>query len=174
MKTANPVRAMLAGFLATVAITTLIYAAPWMGMPEMDIAGLIGWWFTDLTGEGHADPGTAAWWLGMFEHFLNGAVVFPLMYVYLLYPLLPGRPWLKGMSWGVVLFVFAQIVVVPLVFCLGLFTRFYFDQQLPAVLGSLGGHLVYGLVFGLLAGEQAAHFPWPERRYRMIPAGPRP
>jgi uncharacterized membrane protein YjjB (DUF3815 family) len=75
MISADPLRAMVAGLVATVAITALIYAGPWMGMPEMDIAGLIGWWFTDLTGETHAGPGTAAWWLGMLEHSLNGAVI---------------------------------------------------------------------------------------------------
>src|SRR2546428_317473 len=143
MTFANPMRAMLAGLAATMAMTALIYAGPWIGMPEMDIAALIGWWFADLTGDAQASPATAAWWLGMFEHFLNGAVIFPLLYAYLLYPILPGQPWLKGMSWGLLLFLFAQIVVVPLVFCLGIFTRLYFDQQVPAVLGSLAGHLVY-------------------------------
>lgn len=166
MNSANPVRAMLAGLVGTVIITVLIYAGPLVGLPEMDIAALIGWFLTGM----QPAPWTSVWWLGMLEHFVNGAVIFPLAYAYALYPLLPGQPLVKGLIWGALLFLFAQAVVVPLIFCLGFFSHFYFDEQPAVLLSSLAGHLVYGGVFGVIAGEQAARFPWPTSR---LPAGAR-
>lgn len=42
MNSARPGRAILGGFLATVVMTILIYAAPMLGLHGMDIAGMLG------------------------------------------------------------------------------------------------------------------------------------
>jgi hypothetical protein len=86
-------RAILGGFVGTLAITMLMYkGAPMMGMPKMDIAAMLG----QMLG---------GWAMGMVMHFLNGTVIFPLIYAYLLFPRLPGAPALKGMAWGVILWL---------------------------------------------------------------------
>ena len=42
MTHANPARAIGGGFVATLVMTMMIYIAPHMGMPNMDIAGMLG------------------------------------------------------------------------------------------------------------------------------------
>jgi hypothetical protein len=53
------------------------------------------------------------WVGGMFVHFLNGTVIFPLVYLYGLGRFLPEEHWLKGLTWGVILWLVAQVVVMP-------------------------------------------------------------
>jgi hypothetical protein len=47
-------------------------------------------------------------------HFINGTIIFPLIYAFLLYRILPGRPWAKGIYWGLILWFLAQAVVMPM------------------------------------------------------------
>lgn len=42
MQNANPMRAVMGGFIGTLVMTMMMYAAPMMGMPKMDIAGMLG------------------------------------------------------------------------------------------------------------------------------------
>jgi hypothetical protein len=155
MNRAHPSKAILGGFAATLVLTVMMYTGPLIGMPELDIAALLGW---AITGD-MPEPLSAVWWLAMTEHFVNGSVIFPLFYAYLLFPLLPGRPWMRGVCWGLLLFLFAQMVAAPLVLCIGFFSR-YWEPQALTVLGSLAGHIVYGAIFGAIAGQQALGLPW--------------
>lgn len=154
MDTLNVSRAMLGGFVATGVMTVMMVAAPSMGMPEMDIAALIGWVISPQMPE----PMTPVWWVGMLAHFVNGSIIFPLIYAYAIYPVLPGKPWLRGIVWSMMLWFLAQTVAMPLIFCMGFFTRLS-PQPVLAVLGSLAGHLLYGVLLGLIAGPQAARLP---------------
>ncbi len=130
-------RAVLGGFVGTVAITMLMYlVAPMMMGQPMDIAAMLG----SFVG--------GSWAGGMILHFLNGTIIFPLVYVYALYGVLPGGPTVKGVVWGVVLWVLAQVVVMPMMGG-GLFSAN--AGGVPAVMGSLLGHLVYGALLGALA-----------------------
>jgi len=56
---------------------------------------------------------------------------------------LPGSPVVRGMIYGVMVFVLAQVVFMPLVGG-GLFSR----GDLELIAGSLLGHLLYGAVVG--------------------------
>lgn len=132
-------RAMLGGFVGTVAITLLMYlVAPMMTGQPMDIAAMLG-------------PFTGAGWIGgMLLHFLNGTVIFPLIYVYALYAVLPGGPTMKGVAWGVALWLLAQIIAMPMMGG-GFFSANAGGS--PAVMGSLIGHLVYGALLGIIGGK---------------------
>ena len=63
--------AVIAGLVGTVVFTMIMVMAPKMGMPKMDIVGLLGSMFG---GENRA--------LGMIIHLLMGAI-FAIIYVYL-------------------------------------------------------------------------------------------
>ena len=108
-----------------------------MGMP-MDIAAMLG----DFLGVGRT--------MGMVVHFVNGTIIFPLILVYILWNALPGGPTTKGTIWGVVLWVLAQAVVMPMM------GGGFFSANaggMMAVVGSLIGHLVYGVLLGAITGQ---------------------
>lgn len=130
-------RAIAGGFTATVVMTIVMYAGPMMGMPKMDVAGMLG----SLLG--------GNWWLGMIEHFINGSIIFPFIYAYLLYSVLPGQPWFKGALWGLALWFLAQTMVMPLM-GMGFFSVLTPEPGM-AVVGSLIGHLIYGVILGAFA-----------------------
>ena len=154
MEKANVSRAMLAGLAATLAMTMMMYAAPLMGMPKMDIAAMLG---SLVNGGEMPAPMSGPWWMGMMMHFVHGVVIFPLLYAYLLYRVLPGSDWVRGMLWGVILWLVAQMMVMPMM-GMGFFSSAA-PQPTMAVLGSLMGHLIYGAILGALAGAQAARLP---------------
>lgn len=131
-------RAILGGFVGTVAITLMMYfVAPMMVGMKMDIAGMLG----TLLGD--------SWWAGLGMHVLNGTIIFPLIYAFVLYGVLPGRPAVKGITWGVILWVLAQVVVMPMMGA-GLFSAN--AGGLMAAMGSLLGHVVYGWLLGFFRG----------------------
>ncbi len=132
-------RAILGGFVGTVALTLMMYfIAPLMMGMKMDIAGMLG----SLLGD--------SWWAGLGMHFLNGTIIFPLIYAFVLYGVFLGGPTLKGITWGVILWVLAQVVVMPMMGA-GLFSAN--AGGLMAAMGSLLGHLVYGGLLGFFAGS---------------------
>ncbi len=145
----NPKRAIGAGFIATLVMTMLAYVAPMMGMPKMDFAAMLGSMFV---GEMPAVM-SGAWLLGMLIHFIDGTVIFSLIYSNFLYGYLPGSNWLKGVIWGGVLWALSQVIVMP-VLGMGLFSANAARTGM-VVIGSLIGHLVYGAILGKLAGVQA-------------------
>lgn len=119
-------------------MTFLMYVgAPMMGLPKMDIAAMLG----GMLG---------GWTMGMAMHFLNGTIIFPLIYAYLLFGKLPGLPYLKGIVWGVALWALAQVVVMPMMGAgfFGLKTA-----GMMSAAGSLMGHAVYGALLGWIGGD---------------------
>jgi len=148
--TAKPGRAIVAGLVATAVMTMLIYMAPHMGMPNMDIAGMLG---SMMNGGQAPAMMSGPWLIGMMMHFVLGTLVFPLFYAYFVYGLLPGKPWAKGLIWGVALWAVMQVMPLPMM------GKGFFASKTPEpllfVMGTLMGHLLYGAVFGALAGQQA-------------------
>jgi len=136
-------RTVLGGFAGTLAITLLMYkGAPMMGLPKMDIAAMLG----QVLG---------GWTTGMMMHIVNGVVIFPLIYAYLLFSRLPGPPVTKGILWGVALWLVAGVAVMPMMGG-GLFGTANGGMVTAAAM--LIGHLVYGALLGWIGGH--AH---PER-----------
>lgn len=152
MERINVSKALGAGFVATLVMTVLMYAAPMMRMPKMDVGAMLG---SMLTGT-MPEPLSAPWWTGMVIHFIDGTVIFPLIYAYLLYPMLRGGPTLRGTWWGIILFLLAQAIVMPMM-GMGFFSG-NAPQPVLSVLGSLLGHIVYGAIFGAMAGELEATY----------------
>ena len=131
-------KGIFAGLIATVVMTMIMYMAPLMGMPKMDVAGML------------SDMMHLPWIAGMVIHFMNGAIIFPLIYVFILYKVLPGNGLVKGIVWGVLLFVIAQVMVMPMA-GMGFFSSAS-PQQMLMVMGSLMGHVVYGAILGSIIG----------------------
>jgi len=144
----NVGRAIFGGLVGTLALTLLMYkGGPMMGLPEMDIAAMLG-------------QNLGGWTPGVMMHFVNGVVIFPLVYAYLLFSRFPGAPAVKGITWGVVLWVMAQLVVMPIMGA-GLFGLKM--GGIISAFGSLIGHVVYGALLGWIGGhahrERLEHTP---------------
>jgi hypothetical protein len=132
--------AILGGFVGTAVMTLMLYmVAPLMGV-RMDIAGSLG----KMLG--------GSWTLGLVMHFLNGSVIFSLIYALLLYRVLPGGPVGKGIAWGVALWLIAQLMVVPMMGG-GIFSSKMGGMM--AAGGSLVNHVLYGCLLGWIAGPKA-------------------
>jgi len=132
-------RALLAGLVATAAMTFMAYfVAPVMLGHPMDIAQMLS---------GLAE---GSWAIGMLMHLVNGIVVFPLIYLIVLYRFLPGAPWLKGILWGVVLWLSLEIVIQPMTGA-GVFNTN--EGGAKAVMAALVAHLIYGVLLGAITGQ---------------------
>ncbi|MFZ2452384.1 MAG: DUF6789 family protein [Methylovulum miyakonense] len=88
--------------------------------------------------------------LGMAAHIMLGVLVFPLLYALLVGRLLPGAPVIKGMIWGVILWLIAEILVMPMAGA-----GFFMSEigGMKAVMAALMGHLLYGGLLGVIAGR---------------------
>ncbi|MBI4589182.1 MAG: hypothetical protein HY725_10115 [Candidatus Rokubacteria bacterium] len=134
----NPGKAILGGFVGTVVMTLMMYfVAPMMLGGPMDVAGMLG----GVLG--------GSWMMGMLMHLLNGIVIFPLIYAYFLFRVLPGDPWAKGTILGLILWFLSQAVVTPMMGG-GMFSAK--AGGLMAVMASLIAHIIYGALLGVLAG----------------------
>lgn len=130
-------KAVLGGVAGTMAMTFLMYVGgPMMEMPKMDVAAMLG----GMLG---------GWTMGMMMHLVNGIVIFPLIYALILFNRLPGAPALKGLVWGAILWVVAQVIVMPMMGA-GLF-GLNSGSAMSAV-GSLMGHVIYGTLLAWIAG----------------------
>jgi Family of unknown function (DUF6789)/Protein of unknown function (DUF2938) len=130
-------KAVLAGFIGTLAMTVALIMAPFMGMPPMPIgkmlAGFMG--LPEIVG-----------WAG---HFMIG-IVLALIYAQVFASRLPGKAYVRGAIFSLLPWFAAQIMVNPMMGA-GIFAL-----NTPApflmVMGSLIGHLVYGVVIGGVYG----------------------
>ena len=114
------------------------FVAPMMLGHPMDIAQML----SGFLGGG--------WTMGMVMHLTNGIVVFPLIYLMVLYRFLPGAPWLKGILWGVLLWLGLEIVILPIIGA-GVFNAN--EGGAKAVMAALIAHLMYGAVLGVITGS---------------------
>jgi uncharacterized membrane protein YagU involved in acid resistance len=134
-------RAFVAGAVATAAMTMMAYfVAPMMLGHPMDIAQMLA----GLVG--------GNWTAGLLMHLMNGIVVFPFIYTFILYRFLPGAPWLKGILWGVALWLTLELVMLPMMGA-GVFSSI--EGGSKAVMAALIAHLIYGALLGSLTGVVA-------------------
>jgi len=138
-------RLVFGGLTGTLAMTAMMYGvAPMMGV-RMDIAAMLG----SMLG--------GSWAAGLAAHLMNGTVIFPLLFGYVVATRLPGPPVLRGAMLGVALWLIAQTMVMP-VMGGGLFSAA--AGGMIAAVASLVGHLVYGTILGAVSGGselQLAH-----------------
>ncbi|MEO6982991.1 MAG: DUF6789 family protein [Edaphobacter sp.] len=130
-------RAVVGGLVGTIAMTLMMmFVAPMMGV-HMDIAkGIAG-----MMGSSHA--------VGLAVHFLNGTIIFPAIFVFLLFRILPGSALVKGLVWGGILWAMLEILVMPMM-GMGVFGSN--GPGMKGALAALLSHLVYGALLGGIVG----------------------
>jgi Family of unknown function (DUF6789) len=130
-------RAVVAGLLGTAAMTSLLLIEPSIGLPGIAIGQILSTalGFTPA----YLTPGPALGWLIDF----SVGSAFALLYARALEHRLWGKPVVRGVTFGVLVFILSQIVFMPLVGG-GLFSR----GEAEFITGSLLGHVVYGATVG--------------------------
>ncbi len=140
----NSTRAILAGFIATAAVTTLWLVEPYLGLPALAVGSMLSSFLAVATAYLPIWPA-----VGWTLHVVVG-IGLALTYARWAADLLPGSPLARGLAFGFAVFVVAQLTFMPLVGA-GFFSR----GDLPLVVGSLLGHLVYGGLVGFIYGWRA-------------------
>ena len=140
----NLSRAAVAGLLGTAAMTALLLVEPSIGLPKIAMGQVLSTSLGLTTA--HLSIGPA---LGWALHFLIGMAL-AVIYAAAFDRRLPGPGVVRGLTFGTLVFVVAQVVFMPLVGG-GIFSRG--DSELLA--GSLLGHLLYGGVVGWTYGPSA-------------------
>ena len=134
--------AIIAGLVGTAVMTAIMYVGPYMGVPQMDIVGMLGTMFTER--------GTGALILGAIVHFMMGAI-FAIVYAFLWDSVGLGAPtWLWGIVFGLVHTVLV-IAVMPMMQRMHPRPEGYEMGSGPlAMVGMLMGHAIFGLVVALV------------------------
>lgn len=134
----NLISAIISGLAGTLVMTVLMYMAPAMGMPKMDILGMLGTMFSPKQGVARV--------IGVLAHFMMGAV-FAIVYA-LLWSLGIGSPtWLWGIIFGAVHAVVAM-VMIPVM--MKMHPRPSQMESGPKMMvGQLVVHMVFGLALAL-------------------------
>lgn len=133
----NVKRAMVAGLVATGTMTALLLIEPSIGLPQIAIGQLLSTSLGLTTA--YLPSGPAVGWM---LHFLIGSI-FGLVYATSFEPRVRGGPVTRGLMFGGLVFVVAQLVFMPLAKG-GVFSNG--DPEL--LIGSLFGHLLFGAVLG--------------------------
>lgn len=138
-------RTVVGGLVAAAALTVVLYgAAPLLIGAPLDVAAMLS--------------GLAAttWESGLAALAVGTAVVAPAIYALLVYRGLAGPPWLRGVAWGVVLWLIAGVLIAPLADA-GFFHAASGGWRAAAV--SLGGHVLYGALLGGIGGPARRRRP---------------
>jgi hypothetical protein len=139
--------AVISGLVGTVAISAVMAMAPLMGMPKMDIVGMLSTMF--------GKPNKV---LGWMMHFMMG-VVFTLIYAFLWSIGIGSAGWFSGLIFGAAhwLVVGLMMAMIPIMH-VGIKNG---DVEAPglwmtnqggvlAFIGGLMGHMIFGLVAALV------------------------
>ncbi len=142
MKKVNFLNVLISGVAATIGMTALMFMAPIMGMPKMNIAKMLG----SMMGNNEL--------LGWIAHFMIG-IVLAFIYAAVFYNKCKQKRVLKGVIFSVFPWLAAQLMVMPMMMVMkGMsFSAGIFSGSLILAMGSLIGHLVYGLVLGTIYKE---------------------
>lgn len=132
-------RLAVAAVVATVVLEMMmrVGAPNMLGIPPMNPANLI----TSILG---LPPGHV---VGVVLHFGLALVAFPVGYIIIAYRHFPGPYVLRGALWGVLLWLVAMVVVVPLA---GMPVFFGFGMPMMA---ALVAHVVYGIILAAIIGK---------------------
>lgn len=123
-----------AGLIATAVMTGFIFLAPMMGLPKMNPADMLG---TPII-------------IGYLMHCMI-VIIFAAVYVYLFNPKVHIQSKLaKGALYGFVVFVFAQVMMFIIGKMMPMPMSNANDNMMLMMLGSLIGHLAFGIVVALI------------------------
>ena len=131
-------KSILAGVIGTAIMTLVMMVAPMMGMPKMSppaiLAGMLG----------------VPVFVGWMMHFMIG-IIFAFAYTYVcIFKWKISNVWLKGAIFGVVVFVFAQIMMTVMGKMMPM-PKMEGSIMLTAI-GSLMGHIIFGMAVAKTIG----------------------
>jgi uncharacterized membrane protein YagU involved in acid resistance len=138
----NAKRAGVAGIIATFTVTVLWLVEPYLGLPKLAVGSMLSSFLAVATAYLPIWPE-----IGWAIHVVVG-IVLALSYARWLSDRLPGSVFVRGVVFGALVFLAAQLAFMPLVGA-GLFSR----GDLPLLLGSLFGHVVYGVLVATIYGS---------------------
>ncbi len=127
---------IISGLVATAVMTGVGLMAPYMGLPKMNPAEML----SGMMG--------VSLMVGYLMHFMTG-IIFAAAYVYLFNPKVHiSSKLVKGVLFGFAAFVFAQVMM----FIIGKIMPMPMpqDNMMLMMIGSLIGHLVFGIVVALI------------------------
>ncbi len=135
-------RSIVAGIVATIAMTAMMMIAAQLGMPKMEPPKILA-----------TTMGTSVV-VGWIMHFMIG-IIFALMYAYIIKDWLTkiSSNLLKGVVFGIIAFVIAQI-------SMGLMGLMLPSMPEPSgnmvliIIGSLMGHILYGIVVAAIDNKK--------------------
>ncbi len=131
-------KAVIAGLWGTLAMTMVILMAPAMGMPPMPVGKML------------ANFMGIPEFIGWAAHVMIG-IVLALIYANVFVTRLPGKPWVRGATFGLIPWLVMQAMLNPMM------GAGFFAYNTPApvliVLGSMMGHLIFGVVVGAFFGS---------------------
>jgi uncharacterized membrane protein YagU involved in acid resistance len=137
-------RAVVAGVVGTAVMTALLLIEPSVGLPKIAMGQVVS------TSLGLASASLAIGpALGWVIHFLVG-ILLAIVYAAFFISRLPGSALVRGLIYGMLVFLVAQVVFMPLA-GIGFFSRGDFEL----IAGSLLGHFVYGGLTAWIYGEPA-------------------
>lgn len=138
MKSKFP-KILIGGIAGTLMMSLMMkFAAPVMIGQPMDIAAMLG----NMMG--------GVYEMGMAAHVMIGVLVFPLIYAWLFFRILPGAPLVKGLLFGQMLWLITATMVMPMAGA-----GFFMSEigGIKAAMAALVGHWIYGTLLGGIAGN---------------------
>jgi uncharacterized membrane protein YagU involved in acid resistance len=132
-------QALIGGIIAAAVMTVLMVVAAMMGMPDMKIGNMIAGFIGIPV------------WAGWTMHLMIG-IVWAMAYVFLVRDRFTQSPALKGMLFAILPWMLMQLMVTPMM-GMGIFSANSPDA-FEMVIGTLMGHLVYGLVLGISTKQE--------------------
>ncbi|WP_347375047.1 DUF6789 family protein [Aequorivita sp. Q41] len=137
----NIQKSIIAGIIGTVVMTVVLMAAPMMGMPKMAPPEMLS-----------AMVGVPVF-VGWLMHFMIG-ILFAFAYSYgCIFKSKIKNVWLKGAVFGIIAFVFAQIMMRVMGMMMPM-PSMEGSMMLTAI-GSLMGHIIFGIVVAKTVGESS-------------------
>jgi hypothetical protein len=102
--------------------------------------------------------------VGWLYHLFNSAVIGALFAAFLgsAADASPGRSVALGIGWGALWWILGALILMPLLLGMPAFAALRMPRMRPVAMGSLAGHIVYGLLLGLVYGRL--------RRTREVPS----
>ena len=132
-------RLVAGAIIATIVLEMMmsVGAPKMLGISPMNPADLL----TSILGleQGHS--------LGKVLHFGIALIAFPVGYMVVAFRLFPGPPIVKGALWGILLWLAAMVIILPLA---GQPMFFGFGKPMIA---ALVAHVVYGMILAAIVGK---------------------
>ncbi len=155
----NARQAIVAGVIATVVVTVLMYVGAAFGIAVWNIPSMIA---GVISFNKNITTNNALWVWGIVLYAIFCVLISPLIYAYWLYSYLPGPNWLRGLIWGAFLWFIVEMLFMPLI-GQGLFDSN--GRNIPTeIISQLVLWLAYGVVLGFIAGIQEVWRPRHQER----------